>query len=106
MQYTSQQVAQKLGISRSQVVKLVQTGKLIAINKPEDGKRVNYKFDSKTIMEFKKTFTPAPNSKGRRKKVTLAVSAGPGEFRKQLTDLQTEVAEMKAMLVQLCEMWK
>ena len=108
MQLTTDQVAQKLGVKRQVVIRLVKTGKLVPTNKPEDGKRVEFRYDPAVVREFKKTYVPVR----RTSRKGGLVADGPGVIRQQIADLLTQQAEVMAKLdtiataiAQLIKMW-
>ena len=112
---TSEQVATKLGVSRGVVIRLVRTGQLAPVNKPAEGKkRVEFRFDSKAINEFKKSYVPRGHGGARARSGRPAMSLidgikplveGPGLIRQQLagiqdvlTNIDTRLAEMEQQI--------
>lgn len=62
MNLTTKQVAQKLGLTPTQVRGLVKRGQLAPAN-AKPGARVVYTFDPKVVREFKKTAAPVKRLK-------------------------------------------
>jgi hypothetical protein len=78
MNLTTQQVAEKLGVSNVTVATLARMGKLPTSNKPEPGKRVAHRFDAKVVAEFKKTYMPIHrNGNGQSRRVVVNPSNPP-----------------------------
>lgn len=101
MKLTSKQVAEKLGVTKTTVATLARTGKLLPVNKPENGKRVEYLFDSKTVMEFRKVYVPIRRGKANSKANGHAPVSAPG----LLTLMVKRLAAMDDKLDQLIGMW-
>ena len=96
MLLTTQQVAEKLGISGKKVLQLLKDGELVSVNTKQEGKKKFLpKFDSKTILEYRKT-------NGVVKTSTTKSSPSPlGVF----TRLDARLAKMKALMQKLHDAW-
>jgi len=101
MKLTTTQVAEKLGVTKTTVATLARTGKLAPVNKPENGKRVEYQFDSKAVMEFRKVYVPIRRGKTNSKANGAVPASAPG----LLTLMVKRMAAMDAKLDQLIGMW-
>lgn len=58
MLLTTEQVAEKLNVHRSTVLKLTHDGKLTPVVKPKPGTRTTFRYETSVVNEFRKTFVP------------------------------------------------
>ncbi len=96
MEMTTKQVALKLGIHRTELLKLVKAGKIATTNKSENGKRVAHMFDPRAVREFKRTYT-----KTRATKDKEVVTASPGA----LTGIVATLERLEATVEKLAKIW-
>ena len=99
MKLTTQQVAEKLGVSTVTVATLAREGKLPTANKQEPGKRVAHRFDSKVVAEFKKTYVAHARRNGKANGHATATAPG------LLTLMVKRLAAMDDKLDRLIGMW-
>lgn len=125
MRLTTEQVAEKLGVKRGTVNRLVKAGELAIVNPSPNGKRVEHRFDPAVVNEFKKTYAPRGHGGSRRngdRPPALALSRegisaspfmdGPGMIRQQLMGLDAtqqaqgeQLTRIEQLLAQLVKAW-
>lgn len=98
MELTTKQVAEKLGITPGMLRARVNKGEIPSINKPEKGKRIVFRFDSKTINNYLKE-----NGQVKNRKVKSNVSLNPQRF---MTNINTKLNSIESKLDSLLELWK
>lgn len=101
---TTQQAADKIGCSKATVAKLVRDGKLQSVNKAEPGKRVAHRFDSKVILEFKRTLGETGIIKPRKTN-GHSMPTTPGQISQRLASIESKLDTLAATLAQLMQLW-
>lgn len=99
MLLTVQQVAEKLGVSRSVVHRMIRDKELIPANSPKEGAKKFYaKFQAKDINAYKK----ANGTSKRPRRVVKNVTPVPNV----LARMSDKLEELSAKIDALYNMWK
>lgn len=96
MLLTSQQVAEKLGVSRGVVLAMTRRGELTPVNKPIEGKKKFYpKYQSKDINSFKKTNRTPKRARSVKQPVIGGFITELREMRVQLNRIEAAVSAIQ-----------
>lgn len=92
---STKQAAQKLGVSVSRVRQWAKDGHLKAVNTPkEEGKRVNWLFDSSVVNTFKKSDEVAQAATAVK---ATTQPSGPGEILRRLQSIEDKLDRLIAL---------
>jgi excisionase family DNA binding protein len=105
MALTTEQVAQKLGVAKGVVIRLIKNGQLATVNPATNGKRVAHRFDAAVINEFRKTYVPTYRKKAKGTPSAVTAADTPGMVRQQLTAIDERLARVEAAIDQLITLW-
>ena len=100
MTYNSLQVAEKLGVSRGVVLRMVRDGELATMNKPDPKKKKFFpKFDSKVINEY---LAQHGKTNGRKRKTT---APNPSGILSQLQEMNKRLKRVEELMEKLYNAW-